>query len=51
MDKKSGTVIRSGGIVEAPDKVAELTAAPSTEIVTPLELVDTAYVWLELDKQ
>ncbi|XP_067935891.1 receptor-type tyrosine-protein phosphatase N2-like isoform X2 [Watersipora subatra] len=50
VDKKSASVVKSERLVEASDKEPELTDVPEAKDNTPLSLLDTAYVWIKLDK-
>lgn len=45
------TVTRSGADLEAPEKDVIVTAVPQSDTTTMFDLVDTAYVWLDLDNQ
>ena len=50
VDKKSESSVIS--VPEAPDKAPELTDSPQrVSTTTPLEILDTSYVWLSLQKR
>lgn len=49
VDKKSESVVMSPSL--RSDKVSEMTDPPSSiTTTTPLEILDTSYVWLTVDK-
>lgn len=53
VDKKSeSSIISSSAGREAPDKAPELTDSPlHHSTTTPLEILDTSYVWISLEKR